>query len=152
MSDTKRPGRSTPRPLPEALWRRMLEFRQRVMVGMQSGLSALAALDLTLPQSMVLFSLVERGPLSISQLQPVAGRSQAATSHLVEQLERRGLVARKADPADGRRTQVHATPQALETVRQVESLRRRGLEEVLGRIPASVVRQLDEALEAVLSA
>jgi DNA-binding MarR family transcriptional regulator len=134
------------------LWPRMLELRQRLQAGMEGGLSALAALDLTVPQAMVLFRLVERGPLSISELQGVAGRSQAATSHLVSQLERRKLALRKADATDGRRTLVHATARALEHAGQVEGLRQRGFEKALARVPAAAVRGLDEALAVVLAA
>ncbi|WP_376755920.1 MarR family winged helix-turn-helix transcriptional regulator [Archangium violaceum] len=41
------------------------------------------------------------------------GRSQAATSQLVDALEKRGLVERREDPADGRRSLVHPTRQAM---------------------------------------
>ena len=44
-----------------------------------------------------LSQLAERGPMTFAQLQKAASRSQAATSHLVEQLEQRGLVQRKPD-------------------------------------------------------
>jgi DNA-binding MarR family transcriptional regulator len=134
------------------IWQRLQQLRQRLLAEMESGFSALAAMELTVPQSMALFRLIERGPLSISQLQPVTGRSQAATSHLITQLERRKLVTRKRDSEDARRTLVHATPKALKLVRQVEGLRKRGFDEALAAVPASVMRQLDEALAAVLAA
>src|SRR5688572_6645478 len=108
MVDTK--------PIPQLtkrLWEQFGALRRRLFSGLKSGLPALGALELTVPQSMVLFTLAEEGPLSISQLQAVSGRSQSATSHLVAQLERRHFAARKTDPADARRTLVYPTPKGL---------------------------------------
>lgn len=134
------------------IWDRLTHLRRRLFTGIQGGLPALAALDLTVPQAMVIVALVEGGPLSISSLQPVSGRSQAATSHLVTQLARRGLTERRHDPADARRTLVHATAKAVRTVRQVEGVRLKSLESALASVPLPLVRQLDSALAAVLAA
>lgn len=134
------------------LWERLAALRRRLFSGLQGGLPALAALDLTVPQSMVLFNLAERGPLSISELTSISGRSQAATSHLVTQLGRRGLTVRKADVADARRTEVHATAKALKLVQQVEGLRVSTFQTALAPVPRKLVRELDSALAAVLAA
>lgn len=134
------------------LWDRLTLLRQRLFSGIQGGLPALAALDLTVPQAMVLFSLVEGGPVSISDLQRVSGRSQAATSHLVTQLARRRLIERQHDPADARRTLVHATAKAVRIARQVEGVRLKSLEAALASVPRPLVTQLDRALAAVLAA
>lgn len=134
------------------LWDRLTLLRQRLFSGIQGGLPALAALDLTVPQAMVLFSLVEGGPVSISDLQRVSGRSQAATSQLVTQLARRRLIERRHDPADARRTLVHATAKAVRIARQVEGVRLKSLEAALASVPRPLVTQLDHALAAVLAA
>ncbi len=132
------------------LWDRLTELRHRLVAGMQGGLGALSAMDLTVPQSMALFRLVEQGPQSISQLQRVTGRSQAATSHLVTQLERRQLVERRADSSDGRKTLVCATKKASALVRQVEGLRIKGFEAVVAKVPERVLERFDQGLEALL--
>jgi DNA-binding MarR family transcriptional regulator len=134
------------------LWNKLSDLRRHMTSAMQGGLSALAALELTVPQSMALFHLVERGPLSISQLQVVTGRSQATTSHFVKDLERRGLVARKTDPADKRKTFVHATAKASRLVGQVEGLRLRSFDALIAPLPEPVVSRFDAALDALLEA
>jgi DNA-binding MarR family transcriptional regulator len=101
---------------------------------------------------MVLFALVEGGPLSIAELTKVSGRAQGTTSHLVSNLERRGLVSRGEDGADGRRTRVHATQKARRLAEQVEGIRRRSFDAALAPVPRKLVRELDDALTAVLEA
>jgi MarR family transcriptional regulator, organic hydroperoxide resistance regulator len=136
-----------------ALWEKLTVLRRRLQAGMRGGgLSALTALDLTVPQTMVLFALVERQPLTITELTAVSGRTQGATSSLVTNLERRGLVAREADEQDGRRTRVKATRKARTLVADVEGLRVRSFDAVLAPVPKALVRRLDDALAAVLAA
>jgi DNA-binding MarR family transcriptional regulator len=139
-------------PVVTHLWARLSTLRRRLLSGMQGGLPALDALELTVPQAMTLFALVERGTLSISQLQAVSGRSQPATSHLVAQLARRGLVSKRHDPADARRALVQATAKATKFVRQVEGLRIQSFAAALERVPASVVTQFERALGDLLDA
>jgi DNA-binding MarR family transcriptional regulator len=134
------------------LWGRLADLRRRLLVGMQGGLPTLDALELTVPQAMSLFALVERGPLCVSELQAVSGRSQAATSHLVTQLGRRGLVTRQPDAADARRTRVHATAKAVKFAREVEGLRLQTFAAALHGVSPRLVQQLDDALAAVLAA
>lgn len=134
------------------LWPRMTVLRQRLQAGMQGGLGPLAALSLTVPQAMALMRLAERGPQTISELQKATGRSQAATSHLVATLERKKLARRADDAADGRRTRVHVTAEALRLVRQVEGLRQRTFEQALAAVPTALVGCLDTALADVLHA
>lgn len=134
------------------LWGRLSQLRRRLLSGMQGGLPALDALELTVPQAMVVFALVEGGPLSISQLKAVAGRSQPATSHLVAQLTRRGLVSRRHDPADARRTLVHATARATRFAQQVEGLRLQTFAAALAPVSPALMRRFDDALAALLAA
>lgn len=136
----------------DAIWTKFDLLRRRLAAGMEGGLSALSALELTVPQVMALFRLVERGALSISELQQATGRSQAATSHLVAQLERRGLVKRTSDPEDARRTRVVPTAKTRQRIEQIEGLRQQAFAEAMASVPAKVRRQVDEALSALLSA
>jgi DNA-binding MarR family transcriptional regulator len=138
--------------LVSGLWSKMTALRQRIMADLRGGLPALDALELTVPQSMVLFALVARGPLSITQLREVSGRSQSATSTLVMQLERRKLALRRDDPADARRTLVRATPKGTRMVAQVEGLRERSFASALALVPRDRVQRLDAALADVLAA
>lgn len=135
------------------LWVKLAALRKRLLAGLRDGgLSTLAALDLTVPQSMVLFALVEGTPLSIAELTRISGRAQGTTSHLVAKLEKMGLVVRKSDAEDRRRTRVHATAKARQLVAQVEGQRVRSFEAALASVPHKLVRELDAALGAVLAA
>ncbi len=133
------------------LWARMNELRARLLSEMSGGMKTLAAMELTVPQSMVLFRLVE-GPATVSELQETAGRSQSATSHLVSQLESRGLLARGAKDGDARVTLVRATAKARKLVGDVEGLRLRGFSSAVAKVPPSVLKNFDVALRDVLAA
>ncbi|MEM6994606.1 MAG: MarR family transcriptional regulator [Myxococcota bacterium] len=137
--------------LPEALFGRLAELRRRLTTGMHGSLGVIQDLDLTLAQAMALTQLSERGPLTVSALQTAAGRSQAATSHLVEQLEQRRLVQRRVDPEDRRRRVVQLAPGGRNAVAKIEAVRRAALESVLGEVPPPVLRRLDDALRDVLA-
>lgn len=133
------------------LWERMTRLRQALLSEMSGGMKRLAAMELTVPQSMVLFRLVE-GPATVSELQETTGRSQSATSHLVSQLESRGLIARGEKDGDARVTLVKATAKAKKLVGDVEGLRLRGFATALEKVPPEVVKRFDAALRQVLEA
>lgn len=137
-------------PDPEDLWSALVSFRHRVVDQMQDGLAGMAGLDLSLPQSIALFQIAEAGPMTVSTLQARMKRSQATTSHLVNQLEKKDLVERGDDPADARRTVLRLSKRGVRLVDRVEALRRRGFERVMGRLPLPVKRQLEAALRATL--
>jgi DNA-binding MarR family transcriptional regulator len=134
------------------LWAALGGFRQRILDRMQPGLAGLAAQDLTLAQSIALQQIAGAGPLTIGALQARLSRAQATTSQLVSQLERRGLVDRRADRADARRTLVVLSRQGRRQMDRLEAIRRQGFADVIGALPAGVQRQLTEALQATLAA
>jgi DNA-binding MarR family transcriptional regulator len=138
--------------LPPGFLERVAEFRVLVTTSMQSGLGAIAELDLTLAQAMAVFRLAEQGPMSVGALQTAIGRSQAATSHLVEQLERRALLRRRADPADRRRRVLDLAPKGRAAVRKIEALRRAALADALRPVPAATMGRFDAALADILAA
>ena len=137
---------------PNDLWDALGSFRLRVLDRMQSGLSRLEGMDLTLAQGQALQHVAVAGPLTIAALQGRLARAQATTSQLVSQLERRGLVERRSDPADGRRTLVVLSRRGRRYIDQLERIRREGFAEVVGILPPVVRRQLLEALEATVAA
>lgn len=137
---------------PTSLWADLGTFRRRVLDRVQKHIAGMPGLDLGIPQSLVLFQVSESGPLTIGQIQAALGRSQATTSHLVSQLERRGLVERKDDPGDLRRTRVHLSAKGRGLVQRVESTRERGFEEVLGALPVATRRRLEDALRETIGA
>lgn len=61
-----------------------------------------AELNLNLTQASLLVFLHESGPLHQAELARRLGQGRAATGSTIDGLERRELVAREPDPADGR--------------------------------------------------
>src|SRR5262245_29992831 len=73
------------------------------------------ALDLN-PTDLRCLDWLADGPKSAGQLSDGTGLSSAATTTLIDRLERRGLVRRVADPRDRRRVVVEMTPEAATAV------------------------------------
>ena len=133
------------------LWTLLADFRVQVFDQMQDGLAELG-LDMSLPQSIALHQVANAGPLTLSALQKRLQRSQATTSHLVTQLELRGLLVRSTDPEDARRTLLQLSKEGRRLMTRLDQLRKRSFERVLARVPAPVRRQLEAALLATLEA
>jgi DNA-binding MarR family transcriptional regulator len=68
------------------------------------------------------------------------GVSQSVVSRQVGELEARGLVVRRADPADGRAGLVRLTPAGCAVLASVADARRRWLDDALASYPDSDVR------------
>src|SRR6266545_1450733 len=68
------------------------------------------ALGLTLAQFDVVASLGERTDMTLRELSERTLITKGTLTGVVDRLERRGIVRRRADPADGRRTFVELTP------------------------------------------
>lgn len=133
------------------MWDRLTQLRRHFVNEMSGGLKGLDAMDLTVPQSMVLFRLFEVGPQKVSELQKLTGRSQSATSALVTQLESRGLLSRGAKKDDARVTLVDATAKARKLLGEVEGLRLRGFTSAVEKVPPRVLKNFDAALRALLA-
>lgn len=106
--------------------------------------------DLSLTAVATLSSLDRQGPQRITVLATAQGVSQPSMTQLVQRLEQRGLVARSADPADGRAALVTLTDQghaAMVARRNRNAERIAGL---LSDLPEPEVRALADALAAVL--
>jgi DNA-binding MarR family transcriptional regulator len=136
---------------PRDLWDALAAFRRRVVDHLQPAVASEVGLDLTLVQSIALHRIAA-GQLSIAALQAEIGRSQATTSHLVNQLEKQGLVERGDDPADARRTLVRLSRLGRRKLARLETLRRRSFEAVMSDLPRRVRRDLEAALGAALEA
>lgn len=138
-------GRSTD------LWDALGALRSRVLDEMQGGLPELG-LELTIAQHNAFSQVAAAGPLTIGALGRRLRRSQAATSHLVSQLELRGYVERGGDPEDARRTMVHVSKEGARQLARLEKLRKRSFERVLARVPTRVREALEDAMVATLEA
>lgn len=110
--------------------------------------------QLTMAQLKALFVL-SSGALSVSEVGEALGTGKAAASLLVDRLVQLGLAGRTEDPADRRRTLVHLTPVAEQSVSQLREGGRERFREWLDRLSdddlaalAQGMRALTVALEA----
>ena len=94
--------------------------------------------ELTAPQITVMREVVRREGVSLKDLSRAVSLSHSTVSGIVDRLEKRGMVARRADSLDGRVSRIHATPVVREFVRnQIPALRRGPLETALERATAA---------------
>ena len=99
----------------------------------------LKKLGVTYPQYLVLVVLWERGSQGVGDLASALGMDFGTLSPMLKRLERKGLVARRRQPADERRVVVSLTPKG-------ESLRRR-TQQMLGEFYCFLNLPLDELFD-----
>jgi DNA-binding MarR family transcriptional regulator len=73
----------------------------------------LEKLGVTYPQYLVLVALWERGSQGVGDLASTLGMDFGTLSPMLKRIEKKGLVARRRDPADERRVLVSLTPKGL---------------------------------------
>ncbi len=107
---------------------------------------------LTPAQRFVLEQLSD-GPLpTLNALAERTHTTQPTVSVVVARLVRRGLIARRPDPADGRRTSLHLTPAGRRLLRRTELPAPVHLSAGLQRLAPAERRRLAAALEAWVDA
>lgn len=102
--------------------------------------------EVTLPESAALARLDRGGPATSSELARLEQISPQSMGATLSGLEARGLVARRADPTDGRRAVLYLTPagQAVLRDRRNESTQRIA-QALAGAFTAAELRQLQAA-------
>ena len=98
---------------------------QVLIRGIQSGFSAYYALVLvpygiSFPQFAVLLCLARQRPLKMSEVAVALRVSLPAVTNLVDRLERKGFLRRKAHPKDRRVTLLDLTPKGLGVVAKTQ--------------------------------
>jgi len=76
-----------------------------------------------MPQALALARIVEDGPISNAALAAGEYMRPQSTHEMVVLLERRGLVGRRPDPADGRKLLIEVTPSGRRAVNELMGLR-----------------------------
>jgi DNA-binding MarR family transcriptional regulator len=79
--------------------------------------AAIAGGELTAPQRAIMAILVRSNGSSLKELSKQAGLAHSTVSGIVDRLEKRGMVARKADDSDGRFSRIVVTEVVREFVR-----------------------------------
>jgi DNA-binding MarR family transcriptional regulator len=111
--------------------------------------------ELTVPQSAVMRAVVHHDGISLKDLSREVSLAHSTVSGIVDRLEKRGMLERRADAADGRVTRIHPTAVVSRFVReQIPALNRGPLLSALERAKAqeretvvAAVARLRELLE-----
>lgn len=138
--------------LAEAIERDLRQIRR----ALRKPLDAVVATGgLTAPQMSVMRVVVRHDGISLKDLSRAVSLAHSTVSGIVDRLEKRGMISRRADDADGRVSRVYPTAVVQEFVHnEIPALTRRPLETALERVShaersaiGSAIRRLREALD-----
>ncbi|WP_240431344.1 MarR family winged helix-turn-helix transcriptional regulator [Mycobacterium kyogaense] len=90
--------------------------------------------DMTASAGFVMNRLHREGPTRLTTLAAKEGVSQPSMTQLIQRLERRGLVAKVADPGDGRATLIGVTEDGIALMNARAAARRERLAKLLAAI------------------
>jgi DNA-binding MarR family transcriptional regulator len=102
--------------------------------------------DLTLAQLSILLTLLEKGPIRMTDLAAHERVRTPTTTVAIRRLEKLGLVKRSRDPSDLRAVLVEVTPRGLVQHREALAAWRDALAAMLGRLSDDDVETLTKAL------
>jgi DNA-binding MarR family transcriptional regulator len=102
--------------------------------------------DLTLAQLSILLTLLDCGPIRMTELAAHERVRTPTTTVAIRRLEKLGLVKRSRDPSDLRAVLVEVTPRGLVQHREALEARRSFLAELVGKLSADDQRTLAAAL------
>lgn len=102
--------------------------------------------DLTLAQLSILITLLDRGPIRMTELAAHERVRTPTTTVAIRRLEKIGLVKRSRDPSDLRAVLVDITPQGLATHRESLANRHSALATMLSRLSDDDLKTLTQAL------
>ena len=99
------------------------------------------------PQVSLMAALVNRGPMTLTELSRTLGTSHSTASGIVDRLASRGLVHRAPDPSDGRRTRITVTDKVTRYVSELEAGPAVRLATALGSMSAEQRRAMRKGLQ-----
>jgi len=103
--------------------------------------------ELTVPQSAVMSVVVRHDGISLKDLSREVSLAHSTVSGIADRLEKRGMIERRADPADGRVSCIHPTTAVAEFVRkQLSALSRGPLQAALERAAPGECNELERAV------
>lgn len=95
------------------------------------------------PAAYGLLTVIRReGPIRLTELASCIGVGKPSVSRQIAFLESIGLVAKEADPLDGRAQTIRLTPKGEEKMHQVQDARREVFRERLGEWPVEDLQSL----------
>ena len=105
-----------------------------------------AAGDLTLAQLSILLTLLDLGPIRMTELAAHERVRTPTTTVAIRRLEKLGLVKRSRDPSDLRAVLVDITPRGLAQHKEVLAARRAQLATLLSKLSEEDLETLTKAL------
>jgi len=105
-----------------------------------------AAGDLTLAQLSILLTLLEQGPIRMTELAAHERVRTPTTTVAIRRLEKLGLVKRSRDPSDLRAVLVEITPEGLAQHQEALAARRAYLSTLLAKLSPEDLETLKKAL------
>jgi DNA-binding MarR family transcriptional regulator len=131
-----------------------LASMRRVMMrdGFLGALAATAALELSLPQTAVLFLMDKEGGTTAGEVARLTGRSPSATSRFLDQLVKLGLVERTEDPQDRRQKRLSITADGRALVEAIETRRAEAQLRLMERLTVDERRQVMGAFKLLAEA
>ncbi|MEB3020052.1 MarR family winged helix-turn-helix transcriptional regulator [[Mycobacterium] crassicus] len=103
--------------------------------------------ELTLAQLSILITLLDRGPIRMTELAAVERVRTPTTTVAIRRLEKIGLVKRSRDPSDLRAVLVDITPEGLASHRESLANRHSALAVMLSKLSQEDLDTLTRALE-----
>lgn len=128
--------------LADAFWAVTRRLRHRTR-------EALAPWDVTPGQSRALKVLIRHGELRLSALAEHLRIAPRSATEVVDDLEARGLVRRRPDPADRRATLVALTEEGTRTGAAIHAARRAAAEDLFGGLAPADREQLARILRTL---
>jgi DNA-binding MarR family transcriptional regulator len=102
--------------------------------------------DLTLAQLSILLTLLDQGPIRMTELAAHERVRTPTTTVAIRRLEKLGLVKRSRDPSDLRAVLVDITPKGLSQHREALAARRAHLATLLSKLSTEDLETLTKAL------
>ena len=131
-----------------AVWIGFLESHKRLTRELEAELEAAHGLGISAMELMSRLGRTDGRQMRLSVLADAAGISLSRVSRIIDGLERRGLVERRADPDDTRAKNAYLTEQGLELLRDALKTHYAGVERVFfDHLRARDVSALAEVFE-----
>ena len=105
-----------------------------------------AGADLTLAQLSILLTLLDRGPIRMTELAAHERVRTPTTTVAIRRLEKLGLVKRSRDPSDLRAVLVNVTPRGLVQHREALEARRQVLVAMMAKLTPEDIDNISKAL------
>lgn len=105
-----------------------------------------AGADLTLAQLSILLTLLDRGPIRMTELAAHERVRTPTTTVAIRRLEKLGLVKRSRDPSDLRAVLVNVTPRGLVQHREALEARRKVLIAMMAKLTPEDIDNISKAL------